>query len=249
MMYRPLAVFAGIALVASIAGPARAQDREIGIRIGLTRARLDGNTVGDSKTGFSIGGFLGYGLTDRLAVQAELSYVRKGTTGSIGSFLFSDDFGNMVFAEYYQTVDLDYLELYVPITYRLPIGGLSSVMPRLFAGPAVAVEVHCGAEVVQKLEVVSPGGMNIGTEESVSSGGCEDVRDYGFGPAPLFGGTKKVDFGLMFGGGVAIRLGRGALTGDIRYQLGLVDISDVEGRSAKNRTLEFLVGYAHRIGK
>jgi hypothetical protein len=54
---------------------------------------------------------------------------------------------------------------------------------------------------------------------------------------------KEVDFGLEFGAGADVRLnGEWFLTVDARYSLGLLDISELDESSYKNRGVTFLAG-------
>ncbi len=52
----------------------------------------------------------------------------------------------------------------------------------------------------------------------------------------------------MFGAGVGVAVGGGAITADIRYNLGLMDIYEGTG-TVRNRTLQALVGYAHHLSR
>jgi hypothetical protein len=59
-----------------------------------------------------------------------------------------------------------------------------------------------------------------------------------------------VDFGLVFGAGVAFPLGSVQLIIDGRYDLGLSDINDYEGdtESIKNKAWQFMAGVGFPIG-
>ena len=59
----------------------------------------------------------------------------------------------------------------------------------------------------------------------------------------VFGATNSIDVGLLFGAGVDVRLGPGMLSGDLRYDLGLTDVTEADW-TLKNRSIETLVGYA-----
>jgi hypothetical protein len=52
---------------------------------------------------------------------------------------------------------------------------------------------------------------------------------------------SRFDFGLQFGGGVGIGLGPGSVLADVRYGLGLTDLSDAT--RCKNCNFAFTLGY------
>jgi hypothetical protein len=68
----------------------------------------------------------------------------------------------------------------------------------------------------------------------------------------LFDRTEPIDIGLMLGAGAAVPVGqRGAVTFDIRYNLGLINIDKTAGPvddDVMNRTVYFLVGYQTDLG-
>jgi hypothetical protein len=74
--------------------------------------------------------------------------------------------------------------------------------------------------------------------------GSVDINDY----------TKSTDFGLVFGGGLDIAAGPGAVTLECRYVLGLTEIDDgfqealedpdPQKVDAKNHSIMILVGYS-----
>jgi hypothetical protein len=123
------------------------------------------------------------------------------------------------------TFALDYIEIPVLFGAAFDLGG-SSVKPRVFAGPSVAFEIGCDVS---------------GTESGVSvSFECSEIELE----------TKSVDFGLVFGAGVAFPLGSVQLIIDGRYDLGLSDINDFEGdtESIKNKAWQFMAGVGFPIG-
>jgi len=123
------------------------------------------------------------------------------------------------------TFALDYIEIPVLFGAAFDLGG-SSVKPRVFAGPSVAFEIGCDVS---------------GTESGVSvSFECSELELE----------TKSVDFGLVFGAGVAFPLGSVELIIDGRYDLGLSDINDFEGddESIKNNAWQFMAGVGFPIG-
>jgi hypothetical protein len=220
--------------------PAYAQILEIGGRLGPAIATTARDGDGDSKLGFSIGGFAGYRLGDRVTIYGELSFVRKGFSSE--AILFGDAGGGVVQQTTLEwTVHLDYLELQVPLAFVFPTGG--RLRPRLYAGPSLAIELRCGSGLAVQNEFYIVGGELIGSEESEVTGDCRDGYDQG--PfVPLLIETKTIDIGILFGGGLDIRIGSGALTADVRYNLGLIDVDESDA-TLKNRAFQVLLGYSY----
>lgn len=220
--------------------PANAQSLEIGGRLGPAVTTLTGYDGADSKLGFSVGGFGRFRLGERVTIYGELSFVRKGFT--TGGTAFTD-VGDGVVQETTLdwTVHLDYLELQAPLALVFPTGG--RLRPRLFAGPSLALELRCGSGLAVQNEFYTVGGVLIGSDESEVTGDCRDVYDQG--PfVPLLIETKTIDIGILFGGGLDIRIGSGALTADVRYNLGLIDIDESDA-TLKNRAFQVLLGYSY----
>ncbi len=213
-------------ILLAIASPANAQRLSIGGRLGLDFARLDlpSGAGLDTRTGFSVGGFVGYHLSKRFAVQPELSFVTKGAESAAIFISYHEGTPpelNPLVTNVQIDYKLSYLELQVPLTLMIPAGS-AALAPRLYLGPSLAVEVGCetGAEV---------------SGAAAPTAGC-------------FADTEPLDFGAIFGAGFDTRLGSGALTLDVRYNLGLQDINAGIGGTVKNRVLQLLVGYAHFFG-
>lgn len=121
-----------------------------------------------------------------------------------------------------QRIRLDYLE--VPLLLQLNIpAGPAPVNPRLFAGGTVNLELAC--DVTDVPDSVA-GETDCGESEDVLA-------------------TRSTDFGFLFGGGLDFPAGPGALTVDLRFDLGLSDINDVAGSAAelKNRNFQATAGY------
>lgn len=81
-------------------------------------------------------------------------------------------------------------------------------------------------------------GILLSAELENSRGEFEDTKE----------GLKTTDFGLVFGGGVAIDIAaiKGALNVDARYDLGLTDINDTgAGGFVKNRAFFVMLGYQY----
>jgi hypothetical protein len=112
---------------------------------------------------------------------------------------------------------LDYLE--IPVLVKIIFPSPGGVNPYLFAGPAVAIKVSGKVKA-----------------EFAGESDEEDIED-----------MKSTDFGLVIGAGVDFgfgALGKGTLSVDIRYSLGLSTISDFEGDDVKNGAFSLMVGFS-----
>ncbi len=123
---------------------------------------------------------------------------------------------------------VDYIEVLVPLTLMIPVEG--SLAPRLYVGPSLAFEMDC------KLK---------GEVDGQSVEFACDSDEVG---AP----TNTTDYGIVFGGGIDIVAGPGALTLDVLYNLGLGDIAKEDPTDpvvkVTNRNIQILVGYGFRFG-
>ncbi len=219
-----------------------AQTRGVGIRAGPTFTTFGGDAEWESKTGFILSAFFIYSLSERLAVYPELSYVRKGA-GSTELSTGQDPVTGLLFEQTLKfTNNLDYVELQVPIALMIP-ARRTAVRARVYAGPSVALELKCRTDLSAEVQSFSPTGTPLAVVSTSTSGGCAD--ESGRLGGPLFTATKSLDFGLILGAGVDVGVGRGALTGDLRYGFGLADIQDGTGGSIRNRSFVILLGYTH----
>jgi len=85
----------------------------------------------------------------------------------------------------------------IPVLFKLKIPTTKNIKPSIFAGPYAAFNIKA---------------REIETENGVTAE--TDLEDF----------TKKMDYGLVFGGCVEYKLGFGKLILDARYNLGLVNI-------------------------
>ncbi len=114
------------------------------------------------------------------------------------------------------TMKVNYLE--IPVLAKLSIPTPGNVRPSLFVGPSLAIKLS------SKLKIEYAGE----SEE-------EDIEE-----------LKSTDFGLVFGGGIDFGLGRGKLTVDARYTLGLTKVHEPEEGEEidiKNGAISIMVGY------
>jgi len=155
-----------------LASPVLGQTKVAGTKLGIVFADIDTNFYEGveintgAKTAFSAGVYFGVDLHRRFRLQLEMQYVRKGMDlwfpGVTGAF------------------NLDYLELLIPATFMIPFEG-SRFVPRLYVGPAAALELSCHS-------VVEAGGRSYKSD-------CWD--------------THRVQFGVLLGGGSDLRLSVG----------------------------------------
>ena len=110
------------------------------------------------------------------------------------------------------SADLSFDYVEVPVLFVLPFGADSDIQPNVYAGPALAYQAGCSMSV---------GGISID---------CDDADQ------------KKLDLGLMFGGGLAFPAGPGSFLLEGRFTFGLRNLSD-DG-TLRHRTGALLLGYS-----
>lgn len=122
--------------------------------------------------------------------------------------------------------ELEVSYIQVPVLVQYHIRTASSMSPRIYAGPTIAFETGC------ELSATDSDGAEVESD-------CEQVGI----------DTKSADFGLVFGAGVDVGVGRFVVTGDARYDLGVTNLDDsgADG-SVKNRAWEFFLGVGLPIG-
>jgi len=119
-----------------------------------------------------------------------------------------------------ETIKLDYIE--VPITLHVAPAMEGKVKPRVFAGPFFGF-------------LLSAKDKAEGFADPADNGEV-DVKD----------ACKTIEFGLTIGAGVDFGMNKGAVTIDLRYDLGLSEIADSAGGPApnwKNSGIFAMLGY------
>lgn len=127
------------------------------------------------------------------------------------------------------TFNFSYLEFPLLAKVAFPIQASDRTSLHLFAGPTVAFELSCR---------VSGQIAGVPIDEDCDSPEVEILR-------------KKTDYGVLFGGGIGIGAGPGAITLDVAYDLGLRNLNDdpeAPDTSAKGRTLMLQAGYIVPLG-
>lgn len=205
--------------------PGLAQRNSVGLRLGLTQTRFGGDLAETldlgGRGGFIAGAAAQFRFGPIFGFQPELLYVVKG--------------GGTEEVDLDIDVSVKYVALQIPLVVMIPVAG--SLQPRIYAGPSVAWEQSC------QLALEDP--------EVKLTFDCDQELDLpDFGTVVVFTETKSPDVGLVFGGGLDVRAGPGAVTFDVRYELGFTDINNLPGQSPSlfNRAIEMLVGYSVYFG-
>ena len=123
--------------------------------------------------------------------------------------------------------NLNYLEIPVLAKYAF---GSESIQGFILGGPAL--------------------GFGLSGKTKFKSSGQEDKEDVNFGSNE--DELKTVDFGLAIGGGLGIPASTGLFFIDVRYLLGLANLSNEEGTGAstlKNRGVNVALGILFPIGE
>jgi hypothetical protein len=125
---------------------------------------------------------------------------------------------------------LDYLR--VPVLFMVRLGSTENpVDPIVYAGPQLAFETRCQVATDEN---------GVSTSLACNSEELDRALD-----------TNKVEFGLVFGGGVEMPLSSFVMQLDARYNLGLTNVNggtDASGVSLKNRGWSFSVGVGKPFG-
>ncbi|AHG88925.1 Outer membrane protein beta-barrel domain protein [Gemmatirosa kalamazoonensis] len=188
-----------VAIGASLALARAAQAQvSLGLLAGASYSRPIGGAeaIQSGTTGPVVGGSLRVWGTQRVSLQSELLFVRKGftfampTTGGVGS----------------ESVQVDYLE--VPVMVRLHIPTGRRVLAHVFAGPSFATRVRCD------VELAGP--------RATTSGVCDGSGKQIAGP---FQEVNPLSLGLMGGGGGSVAFGERQIQLDLRYGMGLTKVS------------------------
>jgi hypothetical protein len=117
------------------------------------------------------------------------------------------------------TLAADYIDVPLVLALNIPTSG--TVAPRIFFGPVGSFELSCK--------------FKGGTE------GSSDCTDAGFA-------RKSYYVSVLFGGGVGFGLGPGNVVLDFGFQLGMTNISEVEGEDAKMNVFQVSAGYRFPLG-
>ena len=134
MRSRPVWIVLASSFLA-LSGASAQRTTTVGPVLGLNIATFGGDDAVnvDSRTGFLVGGFAAFGLSERFALEPSLLYTQKG--------------GQVEFEEGAEgTIKLTYFQVPVLARFRFPSG---NVTPNLMAGPAIAFRSGCTASASQ----------------------------------------------------------------------------------------------------
>ena len=192
-----------------------------GVRGGLNLANVsvDPEPSGasyDMRTGIGIGGNIEFALSasNKLTLRTDVLYMMKGTKYNEEGV--DPNIGQYTFDATYK---LDELVLAPFLVFRFPSGG---------ATPFIQVGPELGFNVTHEydLDYEFP-------DQGISGSESGDVEDW-----------ADMNFGVNFGGGVAVPAGKGEVLFDARYNLGLKNMYTGPGdETDKTNGIQFLIGY------
>lgn len=214
-----LVAILGLLLVPFLSATAeQAGPISFGFKLGANLTYLSGDDAEnmDSKTTLCFGGFLTYSVNELFAIQSELLYVEKGAE------LYHNSYYDIT-----MDYDLAYIEIPVLARFNMPAQN-SDIKPNVFFGPVFSINTEAEAEI----KVEGPVDL-LGETYDYSESGTVDISDE----------VASIDIGLIFGVGIEIPAGNGAVIFDVRYNLGLQDVYDEGDIDLKNRVISFMVGY------
>jgi hypothetical protein len=209
-----LAVVAGL-LVGPVAAGAQSA---VGFRAGMRSSQLAVGQDLDALTTFAVGGYFGFGVSNRLAVQFEAEYGRRGGEGLRVSNGELDPAADPV------KVEMDYLEF--PILLRAGFPG-ERFLPSVFAGPYVGFMLDCvitppegtlrKCEVSGEAERFQPRGTEVGIlagmglDFAIGENTVFIDARYTYGLLSIEAGSEAIDVrnnGFAISGGFAVPVGR-----------------------------------------
>lgn len=209
----------GMAVAAIAALPALASAQSaVGVRAGVRSSQLEAGQESGSISSLVLGGYYGFGLTDRLAVQIEAVHGSRGASGlRLGDETLDSDAEPV-------GVDMTYFE--VPVLLRAGFPG-DVFLPSVFVGPYVGFLLDCEvrpaggdgracdeSDAAQRFHPrATEYGMVVGAALDLFWGDSTIFIDGRFtlGLRPIQAGDEAFDArhtGLALTGGVAVPLGR-----------------------------------------
>lgn len=209
----------GLAVAALAAAPAMASAQSaVGLRAGARWSQLETSQEAGSLTSLVLGGYFGFGISDRLAVQLEAVYGSRGA-GELG--VGTDALDPQATPA---QVDMTYLE--VPVLLRAGFPG-ERFLPSFFLGPYAGFLLDCDLSVEgEETRACDEEGATQrfsprGTDFGILVGGALDMAvgestvfvdvRYTLGLLSLESGDEAFDArhgGLAVSGGFAVPLGR-----------------------------------------
>lgn len=209
----------GIGLAAIIAAPAMAAAQSaFGVRAGARWSDLDNGHDSSSMSSLVVGGYYGFGISNRLAIQLEAVYGSRGAESlRVGASELEEDADRV-------DLDMNYIE--VPVLLRAGFPG-ERFLPSFFVGPYVGFLLDCELQPVGgdsrecDAEGAAPRFDPRGTDYGVVLGGALDMTmgqstifvdaRFTLGLLPVQSGDGAFDArhsGLAVSAGFAMPVGR-----------------------------------------
>lgn len=214
------------------------QEINYGLSSGLTMSRFSGeddklvnslsNELNDyedisgfsfrnvSRIGFSMGFFIDYQIKNSLSIQPEIQYIQKGAK-FVGSGWVTAKIGNLYYLVFvYEDIIIqsNYIEITVLAKYSLDIDNLKTF---LFIGPNISYLVSSKTKIIV------------------------EINDESNSESDNYKGFKRIDAGIVFGGGIALSKTSRIET---RYHLGLIPLfKDENGYKIQNSGFTFNLTY------
>jgi len=192
------------------------------LSIGPRAAVNFSNVAVDSDEEDNPGNLLGFAFGGAVEIGVSEKFsIQQELLFSQSGFIIEDDFelaGEPV------DLSIKYFYLQIPLLAKLKFGSGPAVF-NVFAGPHVGFGL---GDIIIQTEVM--GEKNSGTQS------WDDT------------GYKRFDFGVTGGVGVSFAVGRGNLGIDLRYQLGLSNLSDDGDGKSSNRNLQAGLSYLIPVG-
>jgi hypothetical protein len=218
--FRARVIPAVAVLTALSAGPAVAQDWEIGFRSGVTFGGMAGGRGVQARPGTTFGPTASYYMTPWIAVQAELLYSSQGMRYVADQLYNSDSYTGV---RPMQTTSARFLQL--PVLGRFNFGKLLAgpVRPTLYAGPQASYMMSC--------QMTGTGYFSPVPGTSSSRGSCDQFSN-GFAPTTSpFTDMRTFDIGAVAGLGLEVDLfNKIQIATDVRYQRGFGRMNGLEQR-------------------
>ncbi len=153
------------------------------------------------RTGFQIGGFITFDISDNISIQPEMMYISKGVkVEGVGTFDLGDSYARHELSE---EINLTYLEVPVLVKYRFPVRG--HMTPGLFAGPALAFNLSASDDITMTSSTGVPG-----SETSRTTTGEPEITN-----------IRSSDLSFVFGCDLKIPAGPASIVLDLRYEIGI----------------------------
>lgn len=181
----------------------------------------------------SYGVIAGYRINAKITVQAEGVYAQYSANNIKYEYIYRAN--NPLITSYSETstidhVDMDLYYIDIPVTARYNIGN-GALAPYVYAGVNWGINVSGYTTITRA--ITDPNAGIIYRE--YNDGITEQIQYYDFAP--------------IFGGGINLNLGdRLTLVGDLRYKLGVQNISNVQnGLGFKNNALWLSAGLVFNL--